>query len=779
MKAPKQRTLLLATSLLGAMTFAAPAMAQSEPQAAEQDGRNLGVQEIVVTAQRRADTLLNVPLSIQAATGEQLQTSGIKQLTDLQFTTPGYNVSDSNGYTQIFIRGIGNAIFVGADPSVATFIDDVPRIYGSMVNNFVNVERVEVLKGAQGGLYGRNATGGVVNIITKQPSLDGVKGDMRLTYGTEGTFQAAAFVNLPITDTVAIALSGQRRYHKPYIENIAPENPYTAAMFPSGAFLPTGPSGAFAANTPAQTAAFFNSGVDRSDVADEDFWAFDGKLLLQPSDDVKIVLAADYSHKDDSNGNATWNQSPAYMQGVLAATFQSVGITTNFPAGFVLGNPPKFKVQSAGPGFVFLEDYGFSGTVTFSLPTFDLTSITAYRQQETDFTLDLGANSVPLTAALVNNHKHYFYQELRAVSTFEGPLALIGGATYLKNKFKGATDVSLLAPFTSFAVARATDKVTNWSVYGQASYEFTDELTGTVSGRYIHEKNDAFFTLSSTPFGSKEKKFLPSATISYKLGRGNIYARWARGFKSGGINVVADVNAFQGSVRSGSVFDGETVDTYEAGLKTTFLDNRVQFTGSVFYNDYKDLQTAAHANAQFANTVILAIINAGTARTWGVEGSLQARVAEPLTVGVNAGYLNAKYKTFRNTDPTVLDLFDLSGTRMINSPKFQASFTGNLDQPITEQFNLTGSLLVQRTSSVLWQVSGFPGVLPDSVGKGYWLTNARIGIRTSDKKYELALFANNLFNNAYTTYGNSNIGNSTQYAWGNPRILGVELSAKF
>src|SRR5579864_5711669 len=142
-----------------------------------------GLQDIVVTAQRRAQNLLSVPLSIQASTGAQLNNTGIRQISSLQFTTPGMFVQNGTGYTQVYIRGVGNNIFVGADPSVATFIDDVPRIYGSSVNNFFNVDRVEVLKGAQGGLYGRNATGGVINIITKQPSTTKASAEARVSYG--------------------------------------------------------------------------------------------------------------------------------------------------------------------------------------------------------------------------------------------------------------------------------------------------------------------------------------------------------------------------------------------------------------------------------------------------------------------------------------------------------------------------------------------------------------------------------------------------------------------
>jgi iron complex outermembrane recepter protein len=758
---------------------------------------------IVVTAQRREESVLNVPLSIQATSGETLQETGIKQITDLQFTTPGYNVSDSNGYTQIFIRGVGNAIFVGADPSVATFIDDVPRIYGSMVNNFVNVERVEVLKGAQGGLYGRNATGGVVNIITRQPSTEDRRMDARLAFASHNTVEAEAYLNLPLADFAALSVAFQRRDSDPYFENIAPHNPYTAAMFPGVVggitFIPNHPNGLppafsvpgfgdFYPYTAQQTANFFNSGVNAEDVGDQNFYAVDGKLLIRPTDTFKITFAGDFSNKDDSQGNAQFQVAPAYELNALRGTFAAFGIPTNFPDDLIIGNPPKFKVANGTPGFVRLKDWGVSATAVLGLSNIDLTSITAYRKQHTEFLDDLGASSVPFTSAFVDNRKHYFYQEARAVSAFEGPFQFIAGASYLNSYFNGATDVSVLTPLLSFPVARAIDRIKNYSAYLQVAYDFTEDLTLTASGRYVYEKNSAFFPLSNTPLSFTQEKFLPSATLSYRLAGGNVYARWARGFKSGGINPVADPTAFEGHLSSGSVFEGELVDTFEAGFRGNLLDNRVQVTAAVFYNDYANLHTAAHARAEKAATVILAIINAGTARSYGVEGTVSWRATPSLTFTAAAGYLNAKYKNFSHPGDEILDPFDLSGHVMTNSPEFQGSFNANLDQPINDRINLVANVLVSHTSSVFYQVSGNhcdPGeivgvtCLPDAIGEPYTLVNARLGFKTSDNRVGLALFANNLFNEAYVTFGNSNAGNTTQFTWGNPRIIGVEGTLHF
>jgi iron complex outermembrane receptor protein len=329
-------------------------------------------------------------------------------------------------------------------------------------------------------------------------------------------------------------------------------------------------------------------------------------------------------------------------------------------------------------------------------------------------------------------------------------------------------------------LADSVDRVRNYSLYAQGAYDFTDHLTLSASARYIHETNNAFFYGSGTPFGATEHKVLPSANLSYKLdGGGNIYARWARGFKSGGINPVADITAFGNTPQFGGVFKGETVDTYEAGYKGTFFDRKVQVTGDVFYNDYRDLQTAAHANEQNASKIILAIINAGTARTYGVEGSVNWRVISPLTVGLNIGYLNAKYKHFVNTDSTLLVPFNQDGAQMTNAPKFQLSYTGNLDLPVNSAIRLVGTLLISHQSSVIYEAAGDPSVEPPAVGKPYTLVNARIGVRTTDDKYGVSIYANNLFNSAYQTFGNSSQVSDTQLLWGNPRIFGLEFNAKF
>src|ERR1700733_4932858 len=304
---------------------AAAASGPAEPSSASQGtspssaSSGDALNEIVVTSQRRSQNLLSVPAAVTATTGAELLASSITTITDLQFNTPGLYVDSGVGYTQLYIRGIGNNIFVGADPSVITNIDDVPRIYGSMVDNLVNVDRVEVLKGAQGGLYGRNATGGVVNILTRQPG-DTAEADARVSYAQLNTLEVAVYGNLPINDAIAWNVAFQRDSHDNYVKNLQGPNPLTAANFPDGGGkllgLPPSEGGPpTPVVTPAQTAAYFNSAINpQSGYGNQDFWAADTKLRVQIAPNFKVILDADWSQKHDSEGDQWFLQTPAYSQ---------------------------------------------------------------------------------------------------------------------------------------------------------------------------------------------------------------------------------------------------------------------------------------------------------------------------------------------------------------------------------------------------------------------------------------------------------------------------------
>jgi iron complex outermembrane receptor protein len=739
---------------------------------AEEAGSNR-IQEIVVTARRRVENILEVPAAVSAMTGEEMRKTGIRNFDDLQLTTPGYYVMDGGDFVNVYIRGVGNDILIGADPSVAIFVDDVPRITGLLFNQFADTERVEVLKGAQGGLYGRNATGGVINVVTRQPSTERMSAEARLSYGEHSTLSASAYANMPLGDKAALSVAIQRDYHRPYVKNVAFAAPYTAAMFPSGSFL----------GAPAQTAAYFNSGVrPPKGLANQDAWSGDVKLLLKPADNFKVTVAYDHSDKGDSTGAQFYQEFPAYALAVAQnGFFGQAGIAAQLPQSLAVSGTGKFTTSKPVPSRQNIRDYGGSVTAVLSLPGVDLTSISAYRANHSLYYDDIENLPIPTLQVTSGYRRRFFYQEVRAISTGAGRFHWLGGATYLDDRNHSTSIVDLLPPLvvSSTPTVVSTQKVRNWSAYLQLGYDITEALNLTVSGRYIHETNRSVFTL---PLGdhtnATETKFLPSATLSYRLsGGGNAYVRWARGFKTGGVNPQNPPSFFP-RPDLGAVFGGETVDTYEAGYRARLLDGRMQVTTAAFYNDYRNLQITAHANPAHAN-IILVIVNGGAARSYGVEGSLAWRIADPLTLGVNAAYLNAKYKDLKVTDTTVLVPFDLSGTTMVNAPKFQLSLTAALDQPISDRLHLIGNVVASRTSKILFQQSGLPGVLPAAAQAGYWLANARLGVRTADERYEAAVSVSNLFDKGYTTFGTSSASSGNVYQWGNPRIVRVELTAKY
>lgn len=773
------------------LAIAGRAAAQQAPPASSTASQYEGLEEIVVTAQRKSENVLRVPVTVAAATGEQLVDAGITQISSLQFNVPGFYTDNGVGYTQIYLRGIGNNIFVGADPSVLTNIDDVPRIYGSLVNQFVNVDRVEVLKGAQGGLYGRNATGGVLNIITRQPS-DTAEADARLQYGEKNTLQAAVYGNLPINEFISWNVAFERDSHDNYVKNLQQPNPLTAANFPDGGGfllgLPANEGGPpTPVVTPAQTAAYFNSAIDpQSGYGNQDFWAGDTKVLLKLAPNFKVTVDADWNQKHDSEGDQWFLQSPAYSQAYDTALLGlgGAGVTIDLPPGFYKPVTHAFTNYNSTPAAAWLTDYGFSIKPVWNLTGVDLTNIAAYRQQQTVYSQNY-ASPITIDIPTVVNSKWYLYEELRAISTNSGPFHFLGGATYLRDHTLGKTTNVIVPPLGCLGAltgaglctyVQSTDLVDNYSVYGQVGYDITDKLSFTTSLRWIHETNEANFT---NPINSESsidaKRYLPSATLSYALdGGGNVYIRYAKGFKAGGVNPVVPPTLFPSDY--GKVFGPEQVNTYETGFKNEYFDHTLQVTSAVFYNDYNGLQYTTAGNAAHP-ALIEAIINAGTAETYGAEGSVAWRVMRPLTLTANAAYLEAKYRSFSNSDGSVLNTFNFDGRTMVNAPKWQMAFTAGLDQPITGDLHLTGTWQTAYISDVVTTYSTSP-VLPNAAIPQYWLTNLRIGVKTADDRYAFTVFANNVFDRAYYTFA-SESALSVNALWGNPRIVGGEVQVKF
>jgi iron complex outermembrane receptor protein len=763
-----------------------------------------GVGDIVVTAQRRAQSVLSVPLSISAVKGETLVATGVTGLTGLRFNTPGFASATGSGYTQIFIRGIGNQIYVGADPSVATFIDDTPRVYGTLVDDLMNVDRVEVLKGAQGGLYGRNATGGVVNVITRQP-VNKFIAEAKISYGSKKTFEASAFVNIPLNDNVAFNFTAVRKSHDEYTPNRSIKNPYAsyAALTPAqaAAYGDTGQRAYLLANP--GLVALLDSGGKVSKLQSQDLWAFDMKLGFK-GDGFKVVLQADYNNKHDADG-VGWTET----EGGKPGAYGTYAFLLGFPPAFGgFGEPnavlpfqyfyptnrtkSKYDTFGAYGANASVKDYGASAKADIDMPGFTLTSITSFRWNANHFRGDIGAANVPVAGFDTPVHRRNMYQEIRLVSTGSGPFRWLAGASYFHDKSREDSLLANLGIPNPFAQVSFV-KTTAFSGYGQAEYNIVDQLKIIGSLRYITEVKAGSFPAQTVllpgPGGTAfvpvpaaktstggVHRLMPALTLSYGLpGGGNVYARWARGVKTGGVNPVVHPAQIPGG--QPNVFKPETVDTYEVGVRTNLADRKVQVTAAVFYNKYKDLQVTRGGTA---GVIQLVYFNAGKARTYGAEASIAWQPTKIFNISANLGYLNAKYTKFASAGIPSLGVspFDVSGNRMPYSSKWQGGVTASLDAPITDNYNAVATILYSYSSKYYNELTNDERISQ----KGFSLVNIRAGVKTSDGRIGAYVGVRNLFNTLYKVYGTGFGGGyaaGTVYIPGQPRIIQGTVELKF
>ncbi len=764
--------------------------ATAQETTGEDSARSSVLEEVMVTAQRREQNVLEVPLSITAISKATLESGGIESITDLRFNTPGLVTSTGSGYVQTFIRGIGNRIQIGADPSVTTFIDDIPRIYASLVDDLSNVERIEVLKGAQGGLYGRNATAGVMNIITRQPSTNAFAAEARVGYGSKDTFDANAYLNVPLTDSIAVNLTVARQTHDDYVTNQAIANPYSsyAALTPeqAAAFGDTGQRAYLLANP--SVASTLDSRSEVSHLSDQDQTYVDAKILFE-GDAFRVRVGADWTDKDDASGNAWKTVQPSRTYGTYTALMNSFGLgAARLPIDYLFPGGEFGEFEAGGPihSYMKLKDYGANAKADVDLSGFTLSSITSFRWNESNFRNDVTGSTVPTAGFLSGFERRNFYQELRAVSSGEDRLRWLAGATYYDETIDNSTASILLGNTLAATMARTGGD--GYSAYVQGEYDITDRFTIIASGRYIDETKTAEFpagvvaiydpatdtVTNGVPVGaasgeSTVSKFVPALTLSYALGEGTIYARWANGIKTGGANPLVHPAQTLGEMNA---LGPEEVDTYEVGLRTALFDNTVQFTSAIFYNDYQDLQVLKSGYTGLAAVYF----NAGKTRTYGAEMSVNWRATDIFNIGAGVGYLDAEYTDF--SSPGIPELkvapFDVSGNRMIMAPEWQASLTADLNVPVTNNINFVASVLYAYSSSFFTDDSNQP--LTEQ--QPYSLVNFRVGAKMADERIGAYVSVNNAFDEEYITWG-SVAPSAYSVQLGNPRIVMGSIEVKF
>ncbi|MEO8454980.1 MAG: TonB-dependent receptor, partial [Sphingomicrobium sp.] len=732
-------------------TAAAPAASNAQTQ---EQAATASDQDIVVTARRRNELLLNVPIAVTAYSGEQLNRQGALDITDVADTTPNVTLEVSRGTNSTltpFIRGIGQQDPVaGFEQGVGLYLDDVyfnrPQ---AAVLDIYDVERVEVLRGPQGTLYGRNTVGGAIKYVTRRIPSDGPHIRARANLGTYRQADAIVTASTPLTSTLLIGASVARLGNHGFGRN-----------------LTTGQRN-------------YN----------KDIWAARGTMEFIPSDRVFFRLSGDYTW-DNSNARGGHRLIPNLCT-VAACNGASPTPGSVFDTAGGL-NDPRQRVTSGGAalhGEIDLNDW------------LKFRTITAFRKDHGTTPIDFDATpfvdvDVP---AIYKNHQ--FSQELQLVAD-KGPLQGIFGFYYLNAKAFDEFDVRLyttcptvplpgcVRALPGLTAATQGDIHTNtWAVFGDFTYDFNPQWSLSLGGRYTWDQRRAKILRQTYLFGGQpdlggstpfavgtpvattsdfqgkrvDEAFTPRASISFKPNPNhNIYISYSKGFKGGGFDPRGQSSQAPTQSREDiynfMTFKPENVDSYEAGWKAALFQRRLQFAAAVFDAEYQDVQVPGSVGCVVNGiaTFCGATTNAGKARFRGVELETNFRAAQDLatagdrlTLSGTLGYLDAKYLKFIglvardiNGNPIPATVVDLANYRKIqNTPKWTLSGSLDYDTPMAGgrlNFNTTVSY---RSKSQQFELAS-PGL--DQSGFALW--DANLVWRSANDRYQIGLHGKNLAN---------------------------------
>jgi iron complex outermembrane receptor protein len=637
---------------------AAAASAKPAPSSARADT----VEELIVTAQRREERLEEIPASVSAFNSSQLQAAGVTNVRDLTKLTPGLLVGQASYATQPTIRGVGSRSTASGDESqVAVYIDGVYQadLYATNID-LDNIERVEVLKGPQGTLFGRNATGGAINVITKAPSFTNTF-DVKATYGSFDYGKFAGRVSGPLTSMIAADLSVQAYTEGSYIKNIA-----------------TG-----------------------RDVGGRDHATAQGKLLFEPTHSTQITLGAIYSNKVDTNDLLTnaWEGNTRSRTNAPALPIASEPNT-------VASGPfePYVKTWSEQYSLHIKQDLGFA--------SLEYTGADIRDRLKLHFDNDLVAADLANVVGGFTGKQQV--HDVLLSSKGDSRFQWLAGGGYFHSKsgagfvahatvFNGLNGISgtgsTVLATVNVPIATYQD-AKSYSAFFEGTLEVVDKLYLTAGYRYTDEKHSFIGTQAGvTNLG--ESKFTNGSShvvLRYEVNPDlNVYASYAEGFKSG---------VYNGSSNSNVPANPETIKAYEAGVKAT-LASTLQVNAAIFHYDYTNLQVQSTPS----NSLFL-LTNAASSKINGAETSVAWRPMSGLRLSGNFAYLDAQYSTF----PGAQGLFpiattplsgniqlaaDASGKTLIRAPKWTANAGVFWDHPLAEG-TLTVDGNVYLTSSFYW-----------------------------------------------------------------------------
>ena len=731
---------VVATSVLGLQ--AATVAAQTTDAALE---------EIIVTAQRRQENMQDVPIAISAMTGQMLQDAGVRDPRDLQAYVPGLQFQSGTAATTtiIFLRGVGigdfNANTTGA---VGVYVDDV--FLGANSGKLFNVfdgEGVEVLRGPQGTLYGRNTTGGAIKFASRKPT-DELSTDMSVLYGRYNEVRLEGGMGGPIIeDKLKIRVSGLYNTRDGWLRNR----------------------------------------VTGHDLNDVDLWAARAILDFTPTDSLLLRLSL---HSGQNNGGARQFQhrgqgvgfdgSPLFDEnGVPLDGMGYADTDHNLNAGdYNIEGKEKVKVS----GGSLLGELALDG--------FTLTSITAYEKVDRSTLEDTDASPNDVLTSVYIDKPEQWSEELRIHSNSEGNLSWIAGAFYFDDKLETDSSYDLLrvlrpffvtdenptgfAPESSVGLLRYpyTQDTRSTALFGQVDYQFLDALTLTAGLRYTEDRIDLKYSsyFDESPYFTfplidlHESKTFSNVSgrlaLAYAMSDDTLlYGSVSSGYNSGGFAGFAAIDPIQLQP-----FDEETLYAYEVGVKSELLDRRVRLNAAAFYYDYQDLQVFIYDTSSGVPVQIK--LNAGSAKIYGLEAELTVRPTAQFEAFLSASTLNSEYQDFSDGLGN-----DFSGNQLINAPEFSMSAGLTWTQPIGGAGSLQATASGSYQSKIYFTPANDNAYSQSSVT----MLNARLGWMPPGGAFEVALWGKNLTDERWVNFM-APIITMDQLNYNDPETYGIEFS---
>lgn len=694
---------------------AMPIFAQST--APNASSPNAGIEDIVVTAQKRSERLQDVPISIGAISGTAASAKGINDISSIQATIPGLVINKTANEGNIFVRGVGTNLFgPSSEQTVAVYVDNV--YYASPEANlftFNNIERIEVLKGPQGTLFGRNTTGGVVHIITREPPAS-LKAEASLGYANYDTISASAYLGGPLSDTVSADIAGN----------------YADQGKGWGRNLNTG---------------------KRNGIQADGNYALRSKLRFAPSDTTTIDLAGDYSH------------SLSYFSYQLVPGVTGVDGVSTYPG--------EFNATSGLRDTERLNTGGASLQIEQRLGDLKLLSITSYRRSNVRYFLDQDDTPAVVADLSLPSKAHNWSQELQLHGASSAPIKWVLGG-FLYDAAAGYTPANV-----NRGILLLTDKQKTVSLagFGQATAEiFTDtNLTGGL--RYTYERQrliiDGFAVGGvAIPLPNDRqtfKKLTWRAALDHRFAPDVLgYASYNRGFKSGGFNLLQPTDA---------PFKPEVLDAYEVGFKTDWFDRKLRFNVAAFQYEYKNIQvTIPQLGTIVTRNAARARIKGIEATLQGRPTSdlnLDANIS--LLDGKYTSYPNAPAVGPNGEATDVLGntlTIDAKGNRTISTPKLTASFGGDYTVR-TEGGNVIVAVNVAYNDGFFYYADNRLAQ-PD-----FWLLNTSLNWTLPGDHFTAQLWAKNLTDATYYAGRSEQAGLGDAQRQAAPRTYGLTLTARY